>query len=184
MRGRSIAKRYAKGIMASALKLDRVDEFARELATLNKTLADAPPEVGQFLKHPQVEREKKQALIEQISGEKISPAMLRLTAVLLKRSRLPLLGAIETEYFIIKRQHEGFQTVTVESKRELSISEEKRLTATLEKFVDGKVILEKTIDPSIIGGLRVYTGGKMIDGTVNGQFETMREKLIDHISED
>lgn len=184
MRGRSIAKRYAKGLMDSALKLSRVEEFAREMATLNRTLAKAPPEVGQYLTHPQVEYSKKQELLEKISGKKISPEMLRLTALLLKRSRLPLLEAIENEYLIIKRQHEGYQTVTVESRRKLTPKEEKRLISGLEKVVAGKVILEKIIDLSIIGGLRIHTGGKMIDGTINGQLDTLREKLIDHISED
>ena len=184
MRGRSIAKRYAKGLMDSALKYDRVEEFAREMDILNRTLAKAPPEVGHYLTHPQVEHSKKQQLLEQISGEKISPEMLRLTALLLKRSRLPLLEAIEKEFLIIKRRHEGYQTVTVESRRELDPDEETRLIAGLEKFFEGSVILEKIIDSSIIGGLRIHTGGKMLDGTVNGQLEILREKLIDHISED
>ncbi len=184
MRGRSIARRYAEGLMDSAKKMGRVEEFATELATINSILLTSPPDVEKYLSHPQVERSSKQKLLEKLAGEKISEEMIRLTALLLKRGRLQFFQMIEQEYLLIKRSSEGFRTIIVESKRELGKKEKKKLVAALERAIDGKVILDNRIDTGIIGGIRVRTESKMIDGTINGQLETMREKLIDHISED
>ena len=78
MRGRSIARRYAEGLMDSAKKMGRVEEFATELATVNSILQTAPPDVEQYLSHPQVERSSKQKLLEKLAGEKISKEMIRL----------------------------------------------------------------------------------------------------------
>ena len=102
----------------------------------------------------------------------------------MKRGRLQILQMIEQEFLLIKRSSEGFRTIIVESKRELDKKENKNLVAALERVLDEKVILDNRIDTGIIGGIRVRTESKMIDGTINGQLETMREKLIDHISED
>ena len=48
----------------------------------------------------------------------------------------------------------------------------------LEKFFDKNVIIETTVDPSIIGGIKLRIGNTVIDGSVRGSLMRLRETLL------
>jgi F-type H+-transporting ATPase subunit delta len=51
------------------------------------------------------------------------------------------------------------------------------LTAKLAQLTGSQIILQKKVDPEVIGGVSVTIGDKIIDGTVRTQLNLMREHL-------
>lgn len=58
------------------------------------------------------------------------------------------------------------QEVEVESVKELSAAQDKKLQANLEKVLGKKVVVSYKIRPELIGGLRIKFGSEMIDNSV------------------
>ena len=60
----------------------------------------------------------------------------------------------------------------------LAEDEIRALTERLEGLTGGKVELEVQVDPSLLGGLVVRVGDRLIDGSVRGRLERLRNRLV------
>nr|MBA2373173.1 ATP synthase F1 subunit delta [Chloroflexota bacterium] len=60
----------------------------------------------------------------------------------------------------------------------LSPDEVRALQGRLETMTGGRVELDTQVDPSLLGGLVVRVGDRMIDGSVRGRLERLRNRLV------
>jgi len=65
----------------------------------------------------------------------------------------------------------------VETPIPLSESQKQRLRAALEKIVSGQVSLEEQINPQVLGGLRISLGHRVIDVSLQGRLEALRQAV-------
>jgi F-type H+-transporting ATPase subunit delta len=61
---------------------------------------------------------------------------------------------------------------------ELSEAEADRVVKQIEEASGRRVVAERTVDPSLIGGLVVQAGSLRLDASVRGRLEQLREELI------
>jgi F-type H+-transporting ATPase subunit delta len=59
----------------------------------------------------------------------------------------------------------------------LTDTEVRALTARLEQMTGGTVALETDVDESLLGGLIVRVGSRLIDASVRGRLERLRNQL-------
>ena len=52
------------------------------------------------------------------------------------------------------------------------------LTQRLEQTTGGRIALDVQVDPSLLGGLIVRVGDRLIDGSVRGRLERLRTRLV------
>ncbi len=60
------------------------------------------------------------------------------------------------------------------------LTEEERgmLSATVGQVLGGRqVVLKEVVDPAMLGGFVVESGGAVLDGSLEGQLERMRRRL-------
>ncbi len=55
---------------------------------------------------------------------------------------------------------------------------EDALTKRLEALTGARIVLEKRVDPAVIGGVAVVVGDSVIDGTVRSSLQHLRERLL------
>ena len=55
--------------------------------------------------------------------------------------------------------------------------EVRALTARLEQMTGGRIALETDVDEGLLGGLIVRVGDRLIDGSVRGRLERLRNQL-------
>lgn len=97
-------------------------------------------------------------------------------------SRVARLEALEAQ---IKRQLEETQhTATVKSAISLTREEQTALREHLRDMFGEYFDLHLTVDPSLIGGLVVEVKGQVIDGSVAGKLEALREHLFSSFFEE
>ena len=67
---------------------------------------------------------------------------------------------------------------TVTSAVALEAKQKKALTNTLAQIFDHPIRLKTIVDPTLIGGLRISLGGKVIDTSLSGQLNQLNETII------
>jgi ATP synthase F1 delta subunit len=62
----------------------------------------------------------------------------------------------------------------------VALSEERldRLAAETGKLLGRNVRLDNLIDGSVIGGVKIYIEGKLIDASVRGRLDTLKEQVM------
>ena len=77
------------------------------------------------------------------------------------------------------KEHLGRIEVEVTTAVELSEDWERRLKERLGKVLEGReVILETRVDPDLLGGAVFRFGGRMMDGSIRGRLESLREGML------
>ena len=92
-------------------------------------------------------------------------------------SAASLLPAIVSEYGALLNEHLGRVQAEVTSAAPISAEQRERLSRSLAEMLDQEVVLETAEDASIIGGIVVRVGDRIIDGSVRTRLEALRRRL-------
>ena len=104
---------------------------------------------------------------EDATGEKITGLALNLEEVL-------------GRYEQLVKEHLGRIEVGVTTAVELSQNQLHRVKERLGSVLEGReVILETNVDPELIGGAVFRFGGRMMDGSIRGRLESLREGMLE-----
>jgi F-type H+-transporting ATPase subunit delta len=173
----SIARRYAKALFDLAVAADRVDAWARSLVALKKAV-DSSPELRDLLANPVYTKEQRQGLaarLAQALGLEREPA--NLLALLADRNRLGYLAAVADVFHRLADEKMGRLRARVASAVPLSEPEAAALAAKLAAATQGQVIVERVVDPSLLGGVVAQVGSLVYDGSLRSQLEDLRRAM-------
>ena len=82
-------------------------------------------------------------------------------------------------YEQLVKEHLGRIEVDVTTAVELSEEQRDRLKERLASVLEGReVILETNVDPGLIGGAVFRFGGRLMDGSIRGRLESLREGML------
>lgn len=123
-----------------------------------------------------------QAARERILGDALGWApdepAFNLVRLLLRRGRTRLAPGIAREFRRLVQRSSGVVEASVTAATELSPAEEAAIRERIEAMTGRRVELGVTVDPSLIGGVAVRVGDRMIDASVRGRLERLRERLV------
>jgi F-type H+-transporting ATPase subunit delta len=169
----TIARPYAEAVFAMADKAGTLSAWSDALANL-ASIAQAP-ELTQLYGNPKVSSAQLAGLFT-AAGE--MPAEAKgLVAALTENKRLEALPAIAAQFELLKAEREGAVDAHIASAYALEGAELASLVADLERRFKRKVRPHVSIDQSLIGGALVRVGDQVIDGSVRGKLEAMRNGL-------
>ena len=103
--------------------------------------------------------------------------MHNLLTLIVRRRRVESLPNIAREYPPPLQRRAGIVEATATSAAPLDDQELAALRSRLEQMTGGKVELETSVDPSLLGGIQVRLGDLLIDGSVRGRLERLRNRL-------
>ncbi len=101
-----------------------------------------------------------------------------LVASLVERRRVSMLAAIATEYGRLLERHRGIEAALVTSADPLTVDETRAIAARIESLTgSSSVSLRSALDPALIGGVTVRIGDRLIDASVRGRLDRLRDRL-------
>ncbi len=170
----SIARPYAKAAFETALETQAIELWCNTLGLAAELLEQE--EVRTVFLNPNVTEEQLyQSLVELLS---INNEMIkRFVHLLVDYHRATLLPEIFTEFVRFKDQHERSVKVEVASAFPLSESQELQIKQALTKRFSKDILLTTRVDQSILGGAIIRADDLVIDGSVQGRLEKLREHL-------
>jgi ATP synthase F1 delta subunit len=108
------------------------------------------------------------------SDVKHRPEVMRsFLQLLVRRRATKLVSRIVTHVQAMEDRSAGVTRVAVASARALG---DKHVTQVLEKAL-GKVVIESSVDPNLIGGLRIQVGDTRIDATLRNRLKHLQTQL-------
>jgi F-type H+-transporting ATPase subunit delta len=94
-----------------------------------------------------------------------------------RRGRIELLPRVAAELRRMWEQRQGIVHAVVTSAAPLSQAEGDAVRDKLAAMTGDTVELELQVDPSLLGGVLVHMGDRLIDGSVRGRLERLRARL-------
>jgi F-type H+-transporting ATPase subunit delta len=174
---RTVARRYAEAFVNAvegsgrlAVGLEELDQIAR-MYGISKDLQ-------RFLGSPEIGPEDKERTLDRALAAGAAPETMGLLRLLLKKDRVAHLPAISEEAKELSEARQGVVRGQVTTAHPISSAETQRLAQAIGKAMDKRVILERQVDPSLLGGARITVGGTLLDGSVRAQLKKVREQLL------
>lgn len=176
MRDRKVAVRYAQALLDVCVEQNVVDGLSESFDGMMEAVVGLPG-LRVFLQSPQVRTQEKKELLRTVLAGKVEPLLVDYVDLLIDKDRLAHIVDIHEEFQSLVERHKGLQRATVVTAVPLPDDLTEQLTARLEARVERRIILEKKVDPSVIGGVRVTLGDSILDGTVRAGLDELRATL-------
>lgn len=171
-----VAKRYAKALYRAASKLEIVQSVEDDLTAIKNLVANAADFRG-FLYSPQFGREDKIRIAERLFSDRItSLSMSALRLMIEKRRENELEGVLE-EFVKLRREYGNVLFATVTTAMPMEEDLRQRLKTRLETVSGKAVEIEYKVDPNLMGGIRVAYGNFVLDGSMRGGLNRLRNQL-------
>lgn len=169
-----IARPYAAALFDLANQAKAVEETEKSLDAVAGLIASSD-DFSRFLKSPTISADAKSETLEVILGKAKTPEFVANTLRLVaKNGRLFALPAIIAAYKALAAEARNEVTADVASATPLSKEQEKELAKVLKDKVGKSVSLNTRVDESLIGGLVVKVGSKMIDTSLKTKLSAMK----------
>jgi F-type H+-transporting ATPase subunit delta len=169
-------RRYAEAAFELATRDGTVDVWQRELAVAAGLARDE--RVARAVDSPAVAIANRREAVEQLLGSRVSRQVLNLSLILTERGRFSVLPSVADEYDALVRRSRGIVAATVTTPAALSKAELAAVRTRVEQLAGTTVELGTETDPSLIGGLTVQIGDRLIDASVRGRLERLRGRLV------
>jgi F-type H+-transporting ATPase subunit delta len=108
---------------------------------------------------------------------KASDEMKNFVHVLVENERLTVLPEIHALFVELMNEHEGVKEAHIRSAFALDETAVQKLVAELEPRFNWKLRADVTVDPELIGGVKIAIGDEVIDASVRGKLATMATAL-------
>ena len=172
-----LALRYATAVFELAAEERSIDTLARDLAQL-KALLSTSPELNRLVRSPLFSREDQAKGMEAVLAQAGASALARkLVLLLAEKRRLFALNDVIRSFEQLLAKHRGEVAAEVTSARALSSEEAADLKRLLKDKLGREPKLELHIDPTLLGGLKLKIGSRMIDSSLRSKLDGLRAAM-------
>lgn len=171
------SKRYSQSLFEAALEQNKLDLVFEELAGLKRVIGDNQA-FFKVLEYPFITLNEKTAIITEVFSKSFDVIICDFLKVLIEKDRVYILNEILKDFEELYYDHKKLLKVQVTSAFELEEEYKDKLVLKLKEVFKEDIVLEVKIDPAIVGGLFIRAKDKIIDATVKGKLERMKEDLL------
>lgn len=171
-----IARRYATAFFALAQEQSQVDQVAKDLQSVQSILGDGgfASFIGNTTLRRSVQAEAMVAISKQL---KFSPLTEKFLGTLAEKRRLQELAEIVAALQNLISGYRGEITARVTAAQALDQDQIGEISAKLKEALGKNVQVNLDVDPSIMGGLVIRVGSRIIDSSVRTKLERMHRAL-------
>jgi len=177
VRNITVARRYAKALLAVGKEDGSYKQYAEELAAFSGIVKDNFVFL-QCLSNPLYPLGNRKTLLENVLAKTgFSSTVNSFLKLLMDKSRIDLVIEIVAFYQKFVDELSSINAATVISTSELSDVVITQIKEALQKMTGKQIRIESKIDPSIIGGIITMVGDKHFDGSVRTHLVNLKETL-------
>ncbi|SEV92852.1 ATP synthase F1 subcomplex delta subunit [Cognatiyoonia koreensis] len=172
-----IAQRYASAVFDLSKEGKGLKALESDIAALEVAMDDSA-DFRTLLTSPLYSRDEQSGAVAAIAKKmKLSPTTTNVLGLLATKRRLFVLPQLVSTLRERLAEERGEVTAEVTSAKALTKAQTDKLAKTLKAQVGKAVTIKETVDESIIGGLIVKVGSKMIDTSIKSKLNALQNKM-------
>lgn len=172
-----VAGRYAAALFDLAREENTISEVEQDLAKFQQ-LYDLSPELQRLVRSPVIAHEDQaRALGAILDKAEVGPFAKNFFALVIRNRRLFAAPDMVRAFQALAAKARGEVTAEVASAHPLSDTQAEALKASLKAAVGKDVALKARTDPSLIGGLIVKIGSRMVDSSLKTKLHNLSVSL-------
>jgi F-type H+-transporting ATPase subunit delta len=171
-----VASKYARALFAEARERGRLERVTADMDALRAIPAEDRAFMD-FLLSPEVLTESKLAFVGAVFSARTDPLVANFLRLLVDKGRIGLLPEIAVAFRGLVEEEQGVLRARVESAVPLAADQETRLKQDLDRLTGKQVVLEKAVVPSVLGGVVVHLGNRIIDRSLRRGLERLAAHL-------
>lgn len=171
----TIARPYAEAVFRLAKQGNALPAWSDALNMIASVYQD--PQMQAAMANPKVSSVDIEKLLLAICGERIDAVARNLIQLLVYNRRLSVLAEIRDMFEQLKLEDEGKLDAKISSAFPMEDAQRSDVVNLLSSRFKRKINATVTVDPELIGGIKVEVGDKVWDASVRGRLQTMAATL-------
>lgn len=172
-----VAGRYATALFELGLEGESLEQLEADLNRFGEAL-DASEDLRRLVKSPVFSAEEQGralgAILDELRIEGLTKNFLLLVS---KNRRLFAAPDMIRAFRAMLAEHRGEMSATVTAASKLTDSQVTALKQALKAALGKDVMLDQLVDPSLIGGLMVKVGSRMIDTSIRTKLNSLKHAM-------
>ncbi len=171
----TLARPYAVAAYKRAKETGTTEQWSQSLAFLSAVMADE--RIAKAAANPKVQKEQfTRSLLDLCQGN-LDAESENFVRLLVANRRLGLIKSISEQFEQYRAEEEGYIEVDVRTAYPLDDEERESLAAVLRQNLGKEPRLNVQVDESLIAGVLVRAGDRVIDASVHGQIQRLAKRL-------
>ena len=171
------AGRYATALFELAGESKSLDQAENDLGALQAALSDSS-DLASLIKNPMYTRDEQGAAMAAICDKiGVSSLVKNVVGLMASKRRLFALPEMIAGFQSLMADHRGEVAAEVTAARPMSDAQVSALATQIKGAIGKDVKLNVTVDESIIGGLIVKVGSKMIDSSIRSRLNSLQNVM-------
>ena len=172
-----IGDRYAESLFDLAKEENKVTQYLDDIKLVGEVL-DSDPQIVQFFNHVLIENDKKIQLLDQSFKGNVDQYVLNFLKLLVQSRRIRYIDDIVKSYIKLSNQYLGIEEGMIYTPYELTDQQIQDIEKAISQKENKKVTLKVSIDPSLLGGIKVQISNRIYDGTIKNKVEMLKKELL------
>lgn len=172
-----VGDRYAESLFDLAKEENKVTQYLDDIKLVGEVL-DSDPQIVQFFNHVLIENDKKIQLLDQSFKGNVDQYVLNFLKLLVQSRRIRYIDDIVKSYINLSNQYLDIEEGMIYTPYELTDQQIQDIEKAISQKENKKVTLKVSIDPSLLGGIKVQIANRIYDGTIKNKVEMLKKELL------
>ncbi len=177
MKDTRVAKRYAAALFGVAKRDGILDAVTQDLALISRFIAEVPY-LRAVLLQPLVSDTQKNKVVDDAFGDRVTAASLSFLKLLIRKRRENLIDECIRDFRLLVAEYNNTVDAEATTAIPLSPAQSEKLVQSLQTLTGKTVHLTAHVDSTMIGGVVVRIGDRVIDGSVRGRLARLEQQLL------
>ena len=173
------AREYGKALFLISEEDSTSDKILAQVKTAEQVFS-ANPDYVKLLDSPAVPKEERTGLIDKAFAG-FDECLINLIKIMTERRCVACFDKAAAEYSALYDKSRGIERVEAITAVPLTDSHRAALTAKLSANLGKTVVLSNTVDPSILGGVKLRYAGVQLDGSIKTRLDKFEEALTNTV---
>lgn len=169
-------KIYGDALFQSALEENKLETVKAQLDTL-EAIFRAETAFLTMMDSPSMAAEDKQKILKETFEGKVEEILYNFLRILSDKRRMGLFLSIADQFGALYRQHLGLLEVEAVTAVAMSENQKQKLRNKLSELTGKQILLQNSVDASIIGGVILKYNNQEINGSVREKLSALRHQI-------
>lgn len=175
-----VSKTYGEALFEAAMESggDKAGELLEEISGIREILA-ANPQFDELMKHPGIPKQEKLRVVDNVFRGRVSEELVNFLEIIVSKERYGELPAI-FDYFTDRvKEQKRIGVAYVTTAVELTAGQKNAVRARLlETGGYREMEMHYRTDPSIIGGMVIRIGDRVVDSSIRTKLDGLTKQLL------